>query len=132
MTIQAESSRFHLSSFLIHPCFLLFILALLFAFSSCVPEDERYKEIRPGIKATTSGVEITNKDSFNYPKVTVYLNGNFENFVGDIPPGKTVSLPFDKFTDGGARFDISLRKLRYIRVKAMFGKNASDINFEVH
>ncbi|MGA9996671.1 MAG: hypothetical protein WBP93_14735 [Pyrinomonadaceae bacterium] len=129
--IQVEQSRFHPSSLILHPCILL-LIGLLLCASSCVPEDERYKEIRPGIKATTSGVEVTNKDSFNYPKVTVYLNGNFETFVGDIPAGKTVSLPFEKFTDGGARFDISVRKLRYIRVKAMFGKNASDINFEVH
>jgi hypothetical protein len=109
------------------PHLSLHILLLLIACGCAVPH---VVEIHPEVKASTdTGVEITNRDDFKYPRVTVFVKGFFTAEVGDIAPGQTVSIPFAKFVDdNGVHFDVSKMKPEAIRVRAWIdGRAASKI-----
>jgi hypothetical protein len=116
----------------VHPfAFLCLAAAVLFA-TACKPS--AYEQINPEVSASQRGVVVRNKDSFNYPKTIVVVNGVYEAEVGDLAAGASVELPFDRFVSGGdgTPFDLSTTKLKYIRVKARFGDKISDKNFEVN
>jgi hypothetical protein len=89
----------------------------------------RYVEIHPEVKASRAGVDISNKDSFTYPQVTVFVKGHYSVNVGDIAAGQTMHIPFDKFVDDSHKpFDVATMTPEAIRVRAWFdGKAASKI-----
>lgn len=107
---------------------LTHLLLLIFLASGCSVPQER--EINPLVKASRAvGVEITNRDDFTYPQVTIFVKGNYYSEVGDIKAGETARVPFDKFVDGdGKHFDVETMQPEAIRVRAWFdGKAASKI-----
>ncbi len=91
-----------------------------------------YRQIKPLVKASRAGVDITNKDNFTYPRVTVFVKGHFYAEAGDIAAGQTTHIAFDKFrNDDGQRFDVQTMKPEVIRVRAWFDGKAVSKNFEV-
>jgi len=108
------------------------LLTLLIAIASgCHAPHE--VELHPEIKASPrAGVSVTNRDSFTYPGMTIFVKGHYSAEAGDLAPGQTVSFPFDRFVnDEGEHFDISTMKPEVIRVRAWFDGKAVTKFFEV-
>jgi hypothetical protein len=106
--------------------FLLLIASLL----SCTAP--RHVQIKPDVKASRAGVDITNRDAFTYPQVTVFVKGHYFAEVGDIASGQTVHLPFEKFVNSeGQTFDMTTMTPEVIRVRAWFDGQAASKNYEV-
>lgn len=103
------------------------LLLLVISVLSCTPP--RFVEIKPEVTASKAGIDLTNKDSFTYPGVTVFVKGHFYAEVGDIVAGQTVHLPFEKFVNAdGKHFDVATMAPEAIRVRAWFeGKAVSKI-----
>lgn len=106
---------------------LAVFLFLILVLSGCAaPHQVR---IKPEVKASRAGIEITNRDAFKYPQVTVFVKGHFSAEAGDIAAGETIHLPFEKFVnDDGKHFDMATMTPEAIRIRAWFdGKAASKI-----
>ncbi|MBV9956934.1 MAG: hypothetical protein JO360_00880 [Acidobacteria bacterium] len=113
------------------PRFSLQLLLLITLAFGCTARRE--VELHPEIKASPRvGVTVTNRDDFAYPRVTVFVKGHYWAEAGDIAPGQTVTIPFDRFaTDEGEHFDVATMKPEAIRIRTWLdGKAASKI-FEV-
>ncbi len=106
---------------------LKIFLLLSLTLSSC--HAPRHLEIKPEVKASRAGVDITNRDAFTYPRVTVFVKGHYSAEVGDVAAGQTIHLPFEKFADdNGRHFDVTTMTPEAIRIRAWFdGKAASKI-----
>jgi hypothetical protein len=103
------------------------LLLLFVSVSSCTTP--RFVEIKPEISASRAGIDLTNKDSFIYPGVTVFVKGHYFAEVGDLAAGQTVHLPFEKFVNAdGKHFDVATMAPEAIRVRAWIeGKAVSKI-----
>jgi hypothetical protein len=109
---------------------LKIILLLMTLAPGCAPRS--YTTLKPEVKASRAGVDITNKNDFIYPRVTVFVKGYFYAEAGDIAAGQTLHIAFDKFkNDEGQRFDIQTMKPEVIRVRMWFDGKAVSKNFEV-
>jgi hypothetical protein len=116
----------------IRPRVSLQILLLLILFASGC-KAHREVELHPEIKAAPrAGLEITNRDDFTYPRVTVFVKGFYSAEAGDMAPGQTVRIPFDSFVDdNGNHFDVSTMKPEAIRLRAWIDGKAVSKIFQV-
>jgi len=105
----------------------LFLIATLYGCAA-----PRRVQIKPLVKASRAGVDITNRDAFTYPQVTVFVKGHYSAEVGDIASGQTVHLTFDRFTNSeGQTFDVATMTPEVIRVRAWFDGQAASRIYEV-
>jgi hypothetical protein len=108
-------------------------VSLLFITLACACTARREVELHPEVKATPrTGVAVTNRDPFAYPRATVFVKGHYSAEAGDLAPGQTATIPFDSFVNSeGQHFDISTMKPDAIRIRAWIDGKAVSKIFEV-
>lgn len=70
--------------------------------------------VTASVSLTYDAVRITNLDSFDWPRTSIYINGIMGGYIyrlASVPAGKTVTIPLREFaTRGGERFEPERRK----------------------
>jgi hypothetical protein len=82
------------------------------------------------VSLTTSAVSVKNLDSVKLPDVILLINvkqpgaKTVQSAVGDIPPGKTVTVSYADFTDiDGKRFDATTTNIYTVAIRTPLETN---------
>ena len=82
------------------------------------------RRIQAQVSLSPSGVTVKNTDTVAFPSVTLILNmketggDSGRAIAGDIPAGKTITVPYGEFTDNDAkRFNIYNTKIYTVVIK---------------
>jgi hypothetical protein len=100
--------------------------------SSTTPPDKNPVKTRAALDG--SAVLITNLNDYEWPSVTVYLNGNpLDGYsagpYGPVLPNRDLRIPFTKFVRGDLRFNIYERKVNQVIV-SVDGHDAPVFSFK--
>lgn len=81
------------------------------------------------VQITNAGVLVTNTGSVDFPSLTLKLNMNKwgnddgQSSIGGLAKGRSVTIPYGKFTVGTKRFDIRTTEILTVYVKSGDGSS---------